>query len=311
MKLLSKLSIIAGAAALATPMLTAQTTEVATIPVGVVEMTIPAGNTLVAPLFVNPNEFQGAAVSVTENSGTSTIVFGSDVFTAGTFDESDFPLFYAEVVGGDNEGFGFDIISNTTNSITVSGDILADTGISQTETFAIRQHISLSQLFESAENISSYDSVKFFNSDGTQSEYFYLPSGWTDFTNNVDNKQIYPSTGFVATLQSQVTLTSTGTVKSTFTRVPVYAGVINLSASGSPVEKTLGSTDIGPDMNSYESIKLFVPGTLGVQAELFWDGSKWTDFSSDAGGTELKSGSAYVVTVQADHYVNYSPAYTE
>ncbi|WP_269539649.1 hypothetical protein [Cerasicoccus fimbriatus] len=301
MKLLSKLSIIAGAAALATPMLTAQTTEVATIPVGVVEMTIPAGNTVVAPIFVNANDFQGNSTSLVEGSGVTTVNFGSSVFTAGSFNEGDFPAYYLEVVAGDAEGYAFDIISNTGSSVVVAGLLKTDIMLDDVETFAIRKHITLGQFFGQADAIARRDEVKFFNSDGSITIASYTGSSWVSSAGTVDEKPIYAGTGFISTLSNDIAVTATGTVKSTKTVVPIYLlAQLNLVATGSPVEMSVAYSGLGDQLARRDEIKFLAPGTLDTVAIISANGSG--GFSgSDV--TELPAGEAYIFTVSNDTHV--------
>lgn len=312
MKLLSKLSIIAGATALAAPMLTAQTTEVATIPVGVVEKVFPAGSSVIAPLFVNSSAFQGASTSLTEGAGTTTINFGSSVFSAGEFDEgSDYPTHYVEVVGGSNEGFAFDIISNTESSITVTGLASTDIGIGQTEVFVVRPHVTVAQFFEGATGLSDFaDGIKFFNGDGSSDIYLYEFGDWNGSAGNANLRQIYPGTGVLVVFSSPVTVTSTGTVKNTATQIPVFANIntLNLIASGSPVEELLGDLDLASQLVDFaEGVKFFEPSTLDNA------GIYLAEFGTFGSGDSepVIAGDSFLLTVSTDKYVKLPAPYTE
>ncbi|MGE9295128.1 MAG: hypothetical protein ACQKBV_02420, partial [Puniceicoccales bacterium] len=107
MKLITSLAISASVALTAVSAQAQQTITASTTPVGAVELTIPAGSSVIAPLFVNANEFQGVITSLAEQGEDTVITFSASSITAREFDQGvNFPRFYAEVVAGDNEGFG-------------------------------------------------------------------------------------------------------------------------------------------------------------------------------------------------------------
>ncbi len=276
-------------------------------------MTIPAGATIVAPLFVNANEFQGKSTSVDEGADTTTITFESATFTAGEFDEADYPLYYAESIGGDDEGFGYDIISNDSDSITVAG-LISDQGLAVEQVFAIRKHVTLGQFFDGASGLSLTDSSKFFLSDGSVKVFIWNGSKWFGSTDG-DIYPIYPGTGFLATLKATVEITTTGTVKNTATQVPVVPtsvspSAINLVASGSPVDETLGGLSIAGDVGLTGSVKFFEPGTLLSGGVLISSGSAFVGGEGD--GTIVYPGEGVLVTVKSSsNFLSLPAAYTE
>ncbi|WP_309397401.1 hypothetical protein [Cerasicoccus maritimus] len=311
MKLLSTLSILTGVAAFAVPSLTA-TTEVATVPVGVVEMTIPAGRSVVAPLFVNANVFQGESTGVSEDieAETTTISFSSSGFTANEFDEGDFPVYYAESIGDSvSEGFAFDIISNDESSITVAG-LLSNVGLTSGQVFAIREHVTLGQFFEGSTGLAVLDEVQFFTSDGGSSIYIWTGSNWFGSPLG-DAKPIYPGTGFLTTLSAVVDITTTGTVKSTYTQVPQFSGAINLMSSASPVGKEVGDLDISSQIGILGELQFFTPGDINDTVIIISNGSG--DYFGGSGtSTPVDAGQAMLVRSQGSSgYVALPPAYTE
>ena len=300
-----------------------QAQTVSTTPVGYRTDTIPAGNNPYAPTFVHADSFVSNISSLTE-SGTNTIVTLSDAtLTASAYDEgSSYPAYYLEITEeGTNEGYVFDIVSNTTNTVTVSGlltsgSALLSSGFSLTgtESVAIRKHMTLSDLFTGATGLSLADSLKFFKSNGTYMQYFWDGSKWTsDFVADDSSCVIYPGTGFIGVFSQSVTLTSTGHVKSTKTKVPLYSGAINFVSPLAPSDTTIGGHQATDTLDLAESIKVFnQDGSLSTKGEYFYDGSKMTkDFTNDHSSDSFKGHNASLVTVGSDKYITFPAAYTE
>lgn len=296
MKFLSSVTILTGVA-LASLSVSAQTLEVATTPVGVVKYSIPAGSTLIAPLFVNATEFQGASSGVAENSGagTTTISFDNAGFVSGEFNEgANFPLYYAESVSNDaNEGFGYDIISNTANAITVAG-LISDQGLASGQSFVIRKHVTLGQFFEDASGLAVLDNVKFYLGNGSSEVFLYDGSSWFGSVSG-DSRPIYPGTGFLTVLSQPVNVTTSGVVKDTDTQVPVFnnPNAINLISSASPVDETVGELQLAVNVGILGSIKFFQPSTLSSAGVLLSDGSNF--IGGDGDNTIMYPGEAILV----------------
>ncbi|GHB97735.1 hypothetical protein [Cerasicoccus arenae] len=306
MKLITSLSLLAGIATIA-PALAAETTEVATIPVGVVKMVIPGGNTLVSPVFVNADSFQGVSTSIVDSTDTSTITFASDIFTTGEFNEGEYPKFYVEVASGEAEGFAFDIISNDTDSVVVAARLVADFDLTQAESFKIRKHISVGQFFEGAA-LARRDSVKFFNADGTSDR---LEFDGTQFEEGTE-RPIYPGTGFLSTLRGEVDIVTSGTVKVTNTVVPVYSnpGAINLVSTASPVDVFIEGLGLAGNLARRDKIRFLAAGTLDVLAiyEVQSDGSlELQEGSLD----DVPAGEPFVVAVRGSANITLPKAYVQ
>lgn len=295
MKLIASASILAGSV-FAVTTATAQVVEVATTPVGVVTFVIQSGNTPVAPVFVVSNEFQGQSSGMTQSNGTTTVTFDQSPFTAGEFDEgAEYPKFYAEIADGSFEGFGYDIISNTSDSITIAGQ-LVDQGLSSTESIVIRPHVTVDRLFENAEGLARRDLIKFFNADGSSDLYNYSGSEWSDGSGE---RPIYPGTGILTTFSNDVTVTTSGTVKNTKTVVPIYTsiGAINLVSSASPVDVPLDDLNIGAQIERRDLVKFFDPGTLGTAALYNADGAGSLNLSIGTEVSDVFASEAMLITV--------------
>jgi len=286
-----------------------------TTPVGAVEVNLPAGQTIFSPLFVNASEFQGVGNLAQDPSGeTTTITFDNADFSGVDFSEGDYPRFYAETVGGDNEGFGLDIVSNTDDSITVAGAAIDDLGLNASETFVIRRHITLGQLFENAEGVAGTPVAILFDTSPSGEVFFLSNGSWvaSDFSTPADDRQIYPNTGIVTQFNSPVEVVTTGTVKTTSTRLPVIPGNVILAASGSPVDEQVGDLEIDSDLNQNDQFVFLQDGTLELDTLLFWDGSKFTsNFADDDGDSPVVAGRAFVYNSNTEKYLNFAPAYTE
>lgn len=304
MKLITSVTLFAGAL-VAMPCVQAETLEVATTPVGVVKMTIPAGRTLVAPVFVNASDYQGVSTSITESGSSSTITFADSPFEANEFDAGANANYYIEVATGDSEGFAFDISSNTVNSVTVDYLLLTDYGLSETESMVIRKHVTVDSFFGDA-SVARRDNLQ-----------FYTPSGIVEVSHDGttwDNGglPIYPGTGFIVNLRADVEITSSGTVKNTKTIVPVFndSGIINLVATASPVNVSF--TDVnGNQLARRDSVRFFEPGTLAVIGEFTIDSDG--NFVPESGTTltEIPAGEPFVISSRSTINFELPAAYND
>ncbi|MGC9452213.1 MAG: hypothetical protein ACP5I4_12295 [Oceanipulchritudo sp.] len=211
------------------------------------------GGVFISCPYIHENDFVGEVTGVVDGAGSSEISVGGSPFTAGTFDESTlFPLYYLEITepGHPYEGYSFDIISNTADSVVVSAELGSDFSVASGNEIQIRKHMTLNDFFASAESsfAAFFETVKFFNYDGSIDFYTWTGSVWSpDFgTTDVGDRQIYPGEGFLATFSSDVTFIVSGKVKTSKTVIPVPASTVYpvFFGSTSPVEETLGSLQL-------------------------------------------------------------------
>lgn len=195
-------------------------------PVGAMTVTVPAGFSIVATPFVNSPLYVGSFEGLSGNSVSVSNL------TAGAYDS----LHFIEVTndtdpsdGIDTEGLIIDVVSNDGGSITLAGDL---SGVVGNESFVLRQHVTLEDLFADASGLSPYSDTFTFYQDGLTKAYTTDGAGnWVDLSSfaSVSNVIVYPGNGFVCGLQSSVTLTFFGAVKMTPTQIPVYGNsVVNI-----------------------------------------------------------------------------------
>lgn len=295
--------------------LSAQT--VSTDPVGYRTDTINAGNVAFAPTFVNANSAVSSISGLSENGGNTTISLSNASLSVGAYDESSaFSLYYIEITSGANEGYVFDIISNTASDVVVEGNLSTDFGISN-ESVAIRKHLTIKDIFAGSESaLAAYsDSVKFFNDDGSTTVYYWIGTSWSsDFFTNHDDKPVYPGNGFIATFGSNVELTVSGTVKTTATKVPVYAGLINFIASMQPSDTDVGSLNGVAAFAAYsDSMKKFSSdGSLTPGKTYYSIGTSMSsDFFTNEDSDAVDGASAMLVAVGSDMYMTLPAAYNQ
>ena len=297
------------------PSLASAQSSATTNPVGYRTDTIPAGNTPYAPSFVHEDAYAGQMSALVESAGNTTVTILNGAMTADAFNEgATFPAYYLEITEpGSDQGYVFDVISNTADEVVVAGLLSSGFFLSGDETIAIRKHLTLGDIFDGAKGLSPADSIKLFNDDGATSQFFWDGAQWTaDFVNDDSVLPIYPGTGFMATFSSSVTITITGTVKTTDTKVPLYAGVINFISALAPSDTTVDGLNATASLDLSESIKVFSQdGSLAVSAEYFYDGAQMTkDFVNDGGGDGLVGSNSFLVTVGADKYLSIPAAYS-
>lgn len=296
-------------------------TPATTKPCGFSKWSVTAGNNPCAPVFVHPDSFVGNMGGISEDGaqGRSAITLASGSLTPGAFNEGQrYPLYYVEVIQpGSSQGFVFDVISNTANTVVVDGLLTTDFSLAGTEQIALRKHVTLADVFaQTSPAIAAYaDSVKFFNPDGTTTSYFWDGTKWTsDFTVDDSNKPVYPGSGFLTVFGQAVQVTSIGTVKTTPTKVPVYSTALNFVAGVIPVDTTVGALNLVPTLAPYsENIKVFnQDGTLSEKASYFTDGTMMTkDFTTNGNSDPISGNNAFLLNVGSSKYWTAPAAYAQ
>ncbi len=255
---------------------------VTTSVVGYTSTTLPAGNSLFAPAFVNPTSAAGVLSGVSAGETSSLTVSG---LSSGAFDEgANFPLYYVEILNDtnlsdsiDTEGLILDIISNTESSVTVGADV-SGLGLVGDEQYVIRKHLTLTDLTDGATGLSNFDGATIYNASapGSVDSYLYNGGVWQEFDGAfVDrpNVVIYPGTGFVFSLQGSVTLVVDGEVKETATQVPLYANQPNFVG----VMKPLANFDMDSDgavqdaLVNFEGLTTYQDGNLAPTSVLVYN----------------------------------------
>ena len=313
-KPLKTLALLSGVALLASNHIAAET--VSTDPVGYRSTALPSGNIPFAPSFVHANSYNAQTGGIVENAESSTVTLVDGAMSVGVYDEgATYPVYYLEITEvGSDQGYVFDVISNTATTVTVAGLLTSDFSLSGDETVAIRKHMTIGDVFQGAALQAYADSVQFYNEDGSTSQFFWDGLMWTpDFAANHSDRPVYPGHGFMVTLAAPSNLTLTGTVKTTATKVPVYAGVINFIASLAPSDAIIGELGFVSVLQAYaDSVKMFSQdGMLSTDGLYYSDGIKMTkDFSSDNGSDEIKGDNSFLVTVSGNKYITLPPAYS-
>ena len=299
----------------------AQTTAT-TDPVGAKQVTIPAGNYPFSPVFVHANSFVGDISGLSESSGKTTVVLSGASFSPDEFAQGSFVRYYLEItsVPGDSslEGYGFDIATNSSSAVTVYGLLDSGFGIPSGSSVVIRKHMTISDVFENAEaSLTAFgDSVKFFNDDGSSISLFYTGNAWSsDFSTDESDFPVYPGSGFLTVFSSEISFSPTGSVKTTKTKIPVYAGALNFVGSLAPQDTIAG--DLGYQQSFLpfgDSAKLFtLDGNLGNITSLFAisDSTVSTDFSTSANDMPIEGETSRLVSVGSDKYLTIPPAFQD
>jgi hypothetical protein len=243
--------------------------------VGYNKFTFPTGNSCHAATFVKANYFSGAATSKTVNSLTVTgASFGSLAPSGGL------PRYYVKILSGVMAGFTFDILSNTSTTLVVDGDLSSQV---TNPNFVIRPHVMASELFSVSSGLTDgLDTISVFNADGTTTTMLRAagdsPTGWINpVDESAANAVLYPGQGFFLNAANPGNYTFSGTVETSATVVPMFAGAINLVSSGNPGSGTtaLASLGIGTNMSpALDTVELFSQdGTLSSQASFLWAGT--------------------------------------
>jgi hypothetical protein len=229
--------------------LTANAQTATTAPVGFSNLAAPVGTSLVVPTLNNASVFTGSA-AISSNGLTITPPT-SPGWTAGAYAATSFasptpnyPTHYAEVTSGPQEGLVIDISTNSAAALTVLADeITVASGLRGTTVqIAIRQHMTVDKVIQGATGMTAFsDSFSVYNSNGSQTICNFDGTSFLDrdFTLAVGHTIIYPGTGFVCSVSNPVTFTFIGSVKTTKTQIPLFAGATNIVGPQNPASSTL------------------------------------------------------------------------
>ena len=137
--------------------------------VGFYNVTIPAGNSAWVCGLVTANSYEAACVNVTTNgSGKAQVQFSAPGWTAGEFN-----LHYAEPQSGSSAGLAIDILSNTTDTLTLDIDP-TEAGLTSGMTFIVRKHNTLAGLLPTGGGFVPFgDTISLLGSTGLQTTYFF------------------------------------------------------------------------------------------------------------------------------------------
>ena len=289
----------------------AQTTAT-TDPVGAMTLTIPAGSVMVGSVFVNQPLYEGYASSFSESGETTTVGFENTPFTGIDLSSGEFPNYYLEVTSpSDVEGYSFDIASNTDSSITVYGLLSSDFSVSNNDSLVVREHVSLGQIFDDSGDdlVAGSDSVRFFQSDGSSVTFTYAGNGiWTsNFVSDQSDYPVYPGGGFITSFGNSVSTIVSGNVKMNATQVPLYSNAINLVSLGSPLNSTLGDSDLAQYLQlGSDSIRVMEKDGSFQQSGVYYAATTeimTEDFATSANSTVIEGWLGFYVSVGQDRYV--------
>lgn len=182
-------------------------------------------------------------------------------FTAGAFNSgATFAKYYVEIVDGSAAGSQADIVSNTTDTLTVTGQSAFQTAIGSGASVKIRKHRTLVDLFGGASgttgdtsvliakgtSLSAADNV-IVKEGGVDKSYYYssnaIRPGWRDSTGNSSaDRPFYPNQGLIIARKSNsaANIVVTGEVKQgvTFIDLPIGYNLVSLPI---PADSTLPS----------------------------------------------------------------------
>lgn len=299
-----------------------------TTPVGFINETVLGGSmsspqlTLLSPTLTQPIVFQGTISAIT----STTITANGANWTTDQFDGAN-GAFYVEVFSATKPGALANITGTSTNSVTVDTDLtsLAQVG----DSVRIRAHVTLASLLGAnnafgllaSNSPTSADEVVIY--DGANSvSYFYFTGdafgdapGWYDsaFTFMANNVAIAPHEGIIIKRKAagNLTITSTGTVKTGNTLFPVYSG-LNILGTPSAQGVTLDSSGLYTGSNATGVTPSNSPTTAdevviyngNVQTSYFYftgdafgDAPGWYDsaFTMQAGSIVIAPGTAFIV----------------
>lgn len=284
---------------------------VSTPVVGFEKKNFSGGTVALGVGFVKPATYSGAASSITATSITVTSAnFGSLAPSGGL------PAYYVEITSGSLAGYVADILSNTTNTLTLSGNLSSILGTLPNIT--IRPHVKVSDLFQGNTFLTDFiDTITVYNSNGTSTSLLRDSSsstGWVrDDTFQASDIVVYPGQAVLLGASQSGSVTISGQVKTTPTIVPLYAGSLNFVTLGNPSsEKSIQTVALGANMTDFidQVAKLSTDGNINQTGVFLWGGS--TDGFIDVNtfapvNTTIPGTDAVLVSVAVDTYWKVPP----
>lgn len=284
--------------------------------VGFSNYNLSAGQYVFSPSFTKAAIYQGSGTVTSKSLSVSGVTTSSLAPTAFSDGRPNYPTSYIEVLSGTYAGVAFDVTSISANSIS-SSDFPAGLN-GQSISFVIRNHVTLSDLFKSDSGFAEYsDVISVYNSDGTTS-LRYMAGGvitLDDFSTEAGHTPVYPGTGVIVNLGSAVTIKTSGQVKATVTKVPVYPGINNIVGTMNPSGflKVTDST-LGTSLAAYADSAVIYSnnGSFSLGAIVYSDGSSPTDdnfnpFSSSSSPTVPNGGGAIINVASPGYVILNSP----
>jgi len=305
---MKKTNLLAILTLVATPaFLHAQTTSYSDV-VRYSKITAPGGTVIVVPTFVKASSFSGSSLVASDGFACSSFTANQLAPNAG----SAYPKAYVEITSGAFEGYTFDVSSNTTSKISVSG-IPADL-VGTTVSIAVRNHLTLDDLAAGQSGLVDYDSgVTIYNPDGTASVRYFASPSWVadDYSTPAGDTVIYPGSGFTLSSGGS-SFTFTGVVKAGKTVIPLYAGAVNLVGPLNPSNaKLITEISIAPALDVYsDGINRFSNnGQMVIETTYYSDGtdvldSGYAPFTPSASDS-VNLNSGFVVSVSQNRRWTY------
>lgn len=275
--------------------------------VGFSKLTVPQGGRLIAPVFVKSPKFQGTA-TVTSGVFSVTGLTENTLNQTSYADRPNYPTHYVKVTSdGVYKGLVLDIISNTSSTITVGQ---APAGLVGTVSIVVVPHYTLKDLADQSSNLTPYyDLVTVYSSGNNKSSYYFTgdTNGFIsdDYSTPANNVVIYPGSGVILNSASAATITMTGTVNTTQTVVPIYAGesiVTPLDPSG--VSKVAG-INLAAALSPYYDLasQVLLDGSLSTTT-FYSDGTNMLNDGYEviplASSPTVASGNGFIVNALSD-----------
>jgi hypothetical protein len=253
----SILPIVVGTAVLASPPLSAATSDV----VGYTTFTTEAGGSfLVGSPFLKAKSFQGTVSSV---DGT-TVGLSSDIPELSVAS-------YVHILSGASEGRVSTILSSDVNSDEV---VIEDAlSISPSDVVAIRPHFTLGDFGE----LPNFSTVTIFQSSGEELAATYIFGNWDQPASTI----IFPGEGVLLNTGEATSVVFTGSVASEPVTVRLAPGVINLVTALRPVD---AGSSLAPSglalfggLPNFSTISTYEGGSIATSTDYTnafgWDGN--------------------------------------
>lgn len=283
---------------------------------------------------VNPSVYKAVVPSVSTVSDRTVLSFPANTFSSGQFTGA---AHYVELINGGNAGLTSQILSNTTDSITLVDNITATITADATR-IVVRPNWTMSTAFPAGAGLQTgtsdavADNVVIVSpSTGAESVYYYHSTNdrWQLGGADASAAVIPPDSGLIVNRRSTnsgVTLVFAGAVKtgpaaiyvggdissdrSTVAAHPFPMDSTTLADSG--LYTTNASTGLvgGASAGAADTVQIINGGAGSTNTYFYHTGNnRWQNGGSDASSVKIPEGAAVVLTRRAggDPFVWYAP----
>jgi len=292
----------------------AQTTATSDI-VGYSKLIINQGGRLIAPVFHHQPIYKGSS-TITSGVLTVTGLAAGSLNQTSFPDRPNFPTYYVKITSpGVHQGLVLDVVSNTASSITVAD---APSDLTGSVSVQVIRHYTLQDLANQSSDLIPYqDAVTFYDAGNLKRTYYYDGTGFIadDYSTPASQVVVYPGSGVILNAGSNSAITMIGSVNTTKTLVPIYAGESIVAPTDPSGITKVTLINLGPSIAPYSDAASVVrlDGSLATTT-FYTDGIDMLDDTYTAitptSSPLVDAGNGFIINAAVDGVWTQNPVIT-